>query len=360
MNDFQFILHPEFKLNGLSFSSAEELLHFADDLQDQGEAYEYSVGSFLEQWVDFEPWIAVSTSGSTGVPKQIKLEKSRMIKSAEATGAYFKLGPGTTALLCLSADFIAGKMMLVRAMVLGWDLHVVAPDKDALTQYDNAYDFVALVPYQLDYSLPALTKVRKLIVGGSPVSEQLLEKIQEVDTEIFATYGMTETITHVAVRRLNGFARSELYTALPGVHFESDDKGQLIIHAPQISQEVIRTNDQVKLASATSFQWLGRSDAVINSGGVKIYPEWVEQKLSRFIDNRLIVTSEPDPALGERLILVIESRSTDLPGLEQALNNLGKFERPKKIYTLSHFPLTATGKVIRGDVRELIRDHGLR
>lgn len=352
-------MHSAFKLNGLSFSSTEELLHFADDLQNQGEAYEYSVGSFIEQWIDFEPWIAVSTSGSTGVPKQIKLEKRRMINSAEATGAYFKLGPGTTALLCLSADFIAGKMMLVRAMVLGWDLHVVAPEKDALTQYDNPYDFVALVPYQLEYSLDALDKVRKLIVGGSPVSEQLLEKIQDVNTEIFATYGMTETITHVAVRRLNGFARSDLYTALPGVSFEADEQGQLIIHAPQISEEVIRTTDQVKLASPTSFRWLGRTDSVINSGGVKIYPEWVEQKISRFVKNRLIVTSEPDAALGERLILVIESRTSDLTGLEEALNALGKYERPKKIYTLSHFPLTATGKIRRTDVKELIRQHGI-
>ena len=249
--------------------------------------------------------------------------------------------------------------MLVRAMVLGWDLHVVAPEKDALTQYDNPYDFVALVPYQLEYSLDALEKVRKLIVGGSPVSEQLLEKIQEVETEIFATYGMTETITHVAVRRLNGFARSDLYTALPGVHFETDELGQLIIHAPQISEEVIRTTDQVKLASTTSFRWLGRTDSVINSGGVKIYPEWVEQKISRFVKNRLIVTSEPDAALGERLILVIESRTSDLSGLEEALNALGKFERPKKIYTLSHFPLTPTGKIRRSDVKELIRQHGL-
>ncbi|PQB04080.1 AMP-binding protein [Aureitalea marina] len=360
MSDFKFILHPDFKLNGLTFSSTEELLHFADDLQNQGEAYEYSVGSFLEQWVDFEPWIEVSTSGSTGIPKRIKLEKSRMINSAEATGAYFKLGPGTTALLCLSADFIAGKMMLVRAMVLGWDLHVVAPEKDALTQYDNAYDFVAMVPYQLDYSIDALSKVRKLIVGGSPVSQQLLDKIQDAQTEIFATYGMTETITHVAVRRLNGFARSDIYTALPGVQFEADDEGQLIIHAPKISEEVIRTNDQVDLVSPTSFKWLGRTDSVINSGGVKIYPEWVEQKLSRFLNNRLIVTSEPDAALGERLILVIESQSTELPGLEEALNSLGKFERPKKIYTLSHFPMTPTDKIRRSDIRQLIHHYGLR
>ena len=130
-------IHPQFKLNGLAISSAEELLNFADDLANNGAEYEVSVARFLEEWLSFEQHISLSTSGSTGQPKQIQLAKQAMIHSAEATGSYFKLGPDTRALLCLSADYIAGKMMLVRAMCLGWDLHIVAPAKDSLVEYDK-------------------------------------------------------------------------------------------------------------------------------------------------------------------------------------------------------------------------------
>ena len=159
-------IHPKFKLNGLPYPSAEELLNFADGLIEQGADYEVSMASFLEEWLSFDDTVVVKTSGATGTPKEIVLLKEQMINSAKATGAYFKAGEGTKALLCLSSDFIAGKMMLVRAMVLGWDLHVVAPEKDALTEYDNPYDFVAMVPYQLHHSIDALDKVKKLIVGG--------------------------------------------------------------------------------------------------------------------------------------------------------------------------------------------------
>jgi O-succinylbenzoic acid--CoA ligase len=353
-----FILHPDFKLNGLQFGSNEELLHFADDLQREGDPHEESMGRFLESWLDFNETLPVHTSGSTGEPKCIELEKFRMINSAKATGSYFKLGPRTSALLCLSPDFIAGKMMLVRAMVLGWDLHVVAPERDALVQYDNDYDFVAMVPYQLTYSIEALAKVRKLIVGGSAVPESLVDRLQDLPTEVFATYGMTETITHVAVRRLNGFARSDHYTALPGVKFHTDEQDRLIIEAPQIMAAPLRTNDQVELVSPTSFRWMGRSDNVINSGGIKINPEHLEQKLNRYIDNRLVVTSQPDEVLGERVVLAIENPSgEDIIGLGTAMEKLGKYERPKKIFTLSRFPLTENGKIKRATIRELLRRH---
>jgi len=248
-------IHPKFKLNGLPYPNAEELLNFVDELKIQGAPYEVSMARFLEDWLNFAETVTVKTSGSTGIPKEITILKEQMIHSAQATGAYFKAGEGIRALLCLSSEYIAGKMMLVRSMTLGWDLHVVAPEKGALVEYDNPYDFVAMVPYQLHHSLDALDKVKKLIVGGGPMSRELEEKLQDKKTEVFATYGMTETITHVAVRRINGFARSEAFTALPDVKFSTDDRGCLVINAPKVSHQTVVTNDMVELQSSLSFKW---------------------------------------------------------------------------------------------------------
>ncbi len=351
-------IHPKFKLNGLSYPGAEELLNFADELKTQGAPYEISMANFLEDWLNFDDTVTVNTSGSTGSPKPIILKKEHMINSAKATGAYFKVGEGTKALLCLSSDYIAGKMMLVRGMVLGWDLHVVAPEKDALVEYDNPYDFVAMVPYQLKYSLSALDKVKKLIVGGGEISRELEAALQDKSTEIFATYGMTETITHVAVRRLNGFAKSEVFSALPDVKFSQDERGCLVIEAPKVTSEVVNTNDLVDLHSPLAFEWKGRIDNIINSGGVKINPHEVEQKISAFISVPFIITSEKDKDLGEKVILVLERKDKDQElDLSKALNRLGTYERPKKIYTLSQFPYTDTGKVKRRDVIKVLENH---
>ncbi|MEL6812272.1 MAG: AMP-binding protein [Bacteroidota bacterium] len=351
-------IHPKFKLNGLPYSNAEELLNFVDELKQQGAPYEVSMASFLEDWLNFEDRVTVRTSGSTGDPKKITLLKQHMIHSALATGAYFKVGEGTRALLCLSSDYIAGKMMLVRAMVLGWDLHVVAPEKDALVEYDNAYDFVAMVPYQVHHSLNALDKVKKLIVGGGAISKELEDRLQDKKTEVFATYGMTETITHVAVRRINGFARSDTFTALSDVKFSKDDRGCLVIHAPKVSHQEVVTNDLVELHSSLSFTWLGRFDNVINSAGVKMIPEEIEAKLSSYIEIPFMIGAEDDPQLGQRVILVLEYPSKKpQPDYTQVLSALSAYERPKKIYTLSQFPYTETGKIKRADVLQLLRKY---
>ena len=145
-------IHPKFKLNGLPYQS-DGLFEIAKDLINSGAHYEISIGKFIQEWLDNNDFVIVKTSGSTGVPKNLNLSKQKMINSANATGTFFKLAEDTTALLCLPSNYIAGKMMLVRAMVLGWNLHIVAPEKDAITQYDNEYDFVAMVPYQVHYSL---------------------------------------------------------------------------------------------------------------------------------------------------------------------------------------------------------------
>ena len=352
------IIHPAFKLNGLQYESAEEILNFADGLVNQGDVHEINMAKFLEDWLNFQDTITTRTSGSTGKAKKIELSKDAMIASANATGAYFKLGPGTRALLCLSSEYIAGKMMLVRAMVLGWDLHVVAPEKGALTEYDNAYDFVAMVPYQVRHSLGAMNKIKKLIIGGGPIPKDLEAALQTINTEVFATYGMTETSTHIAARRVNSGAATDVFSALPGVKFEIDDRECLVISAPGIIENPLITNDLVDLISPTSFRWLGRYDFMINSGGVKLHPEAIEEKMAGTLKLPFIITSEEDRELGERVILVVEKDEFQAaPDYHSAFAKLSSYERPKKIYNISKFPYTETGKIKRADVVKVLKKY---
>ena len=349
-------LHSSFKLNGL-FYNEETLLKLADDLTNHGHQHEKLIGEFLRQWFNDSPFLTVRTSGSTGTPKNIKIAKNAMINSAVATGDFFDLPSGTSALLCLSAGYIAGKMMLVRAMTLGWHLHIVAPEKDALTQYDNSYDFVAMVPYQVHHSLRALQKVKKIIIGGGEINPKLEAKLQSLSTQVFATYGMTETVTHIAARSVNGTNKSNYYSALPNVCFEKDERGCLVIDAPTVSEKRVVTNDLVNLISKTQFEWLGRYDNVINSGGIKVFPEQVEKKLSNFIFQPFIIASEKDAILGNQVILIIE---TDSPVNKETIKNafsvLENYQRPKKIYTFSKFPITETGKIKRTEILKMFEE----
>jgi O-succinylbenzoic acid--CoA ligase len=351
-------LHPSFKFNGLQFETSEEIVLFAQKLKETGAPYEFAIARFIVKWFNDKPYIKVKTSGSTGAPKKIKLLKINMVHSAFATGVYFNLGAENTALLCLSAKYIAGKMMLVRALTMGWDLHIVAPDKDAITQYDNAYDFAAMVPYQVYHTLSALDKIKILIIGGGVISPDLEAKLQSKSTEVYATYGMTETITHVAMRRVNGHNRTTIYSALPNISFSTDARGCLVIDAPNLTSPEVVTNDVVTLFSPTSFEWLGRYDNVINSGGVKLFPEKIEQLLRDFIKVPFIISSLQDQALGEQLILVLELENPkEASNYRTVISELEPYQRPKKIFTLSKFPLTETGKIKRSSIRNIVKGY---
>lgn len=341
--------NPNFKLNGQHFGSAEILGDHALHLSKEGRDEEVAVGNFILECLDNKDFINVNTSGSTGNPKQIDLKKQQIINSAIATIKYFNLKEDTKALLCLSPEYIAGKMMLVRAMIAGWDLYTTVPGKNPLNNFPFAFDFAAMVPYQVFHSFGDLHKVKKLIIGGGPVSWHLEEKLQSVDAEIFATYGMTETISHIAVRPLNGKERSPIFEALPEVSFAHTDEGCLQIAAPNISDELVVTNDVVELLSPTSFMFLGRTDNVINSGGIKIHPELVEEKLSPYIKTPFFIASEENTALGEQVILILENeKSTE--DFQPVFESLSSYEKPKKIYSTPQFAYTDTGKIKRGEV----------
>ncbi|MEM0517307.1 MULTISPECIES: AMP-binding protein [Aequorivita] len=349
------LLHSKFRLNGQAFASSDVLLKYAKQLVETGKDNESAIGKFIVEWLDENNFITVKTSGSTGSPKEIKIQKKHVNNSAEATVNYFNLKESTKALLCLPAEYIAGKMMLVRAMIVGWDLHTAAPGKNPLEYQDSDFDFSAMVPYQVFHSLENLRKVKMLIVGGGAVSAELEQQLQNVNTSIFATYGMTETISHIAVRPINGKEKSAVFSALPKVGFLQTENGCLQIHAPEISEELVVTNDVVELISPTSFKFLGRIDNVINTGGVKVYPEMIEEKLSLYINKPFFIASEKDDALGERIILVVESeRQLQFEDYSDAFGKLSTYEKPKKIYATPEFVYTETEKIKRTAVLDML------
>ena len=330
--------HKSFRLNNNSFNSVNELINYSETISKE-------LYFFLNDWFSTSQFIEVQTSGSTGTPKTIFLKKEFVINSAKATGNFLKLEKNTSALLCLPVQYIAGKLMVVRALTLGWHLDFFVPSLSPLKNVNKQYDFSAMTPMQLENSLSKINLIKKLIVGGVAVSNQLNEKLKNISTKVFATYGMTETITHIALKQLNHLeVQPNFYTLLPNVTIYKDQKNCLVINAPKISESIIFTNDVVDLVATNQFEWLGRFDNVINSGGIKLHPEIIEEKLSATINSRFFVAGVPDNYLGEKLILLVEGteRKIDLKG-----TSLTKFETPKNIYFVENFSETATGKINR-------------
>ncbi|MFS4491558.1 AMP-binding protein [Maribacter sp. 2308TA10-17] len=352
-------IHTKFKLNGVSYSKSE-LKDLGYDLVKEGSLYETAIGEFLSEWLDDKSFVEVQTSGSTGKPKTIVLQKQQMVNSAQATGSYFNLKSSNSALLCLPAEYIAGKMMLVRAMILGLELDYVEPSSSPLLKVSKNYDFAAMVPLQLENSIKQIERIRTLIIGGAAISNSLKDKLQTQSTKIFETYGMTETITHIAVKKVNHIPNEteNCFKALANVVFSKDDRDCLVISASRVSNAPVITNDIVDLISETEFEWLGRYDNVLNSGGIKLFPEQIEAKLGSHIVNRFFVVGIPDEKLGEKLVLIVENE-IDARRVVQELKDspfFNNFEIPKQVYVVDKFVLTDNGKIRRAETLKLIEN----
>lgn len=333
-------VHNYFKINGYHLNG-DDLRSVAYSYIKEGDANEQAIGEFLLDWFDDKEYIEMRTSGTTGLPKLVRLQKQAMIQSALATGDFFNLKPGNKALLCLPVKFIAGKMMLVRSFILGLELDVTEPSTTPLALNDKLYDFVAMVPLQVQNSIEALKNVKKLIVGGAKMNTALEEKVLPLKTDIYETYGMTETITHIAAKKVG----EKAFTILPNVKIAQDSRGCLAITVPAISNEPIITNDLIEFVKENQFLFLGRIDNVINSGGVKLIPEQIEAKLIKKINSRFFVTGIPDSILGEKLILVIEGEKQDFP--TGFFDVLDKYEKPKEIVFVPKFKENENGKLLR-------------
>lgn len=323
--------------------------------------WEKNLFGFMDEWISEKTFIITMTSGSTGKPKQIKIPKEKMVASARMTGKFFRLKPGDTALLCLPIDYIAGKMMVVRAFVLGLNLITVSPSANPLTT-DKHFDFAAMTPYQVAKILEKptgknkLNHISQLIIGGAEIHPAVLHEIETLTNNTWHTYGMTETLTHVAVRRINSPGKSETFTALPGVRFSADQRGCLIIDAPHISEKSVPTHDVAELIRENEFRFIGRYDNVINSGGIKLFPEMIEMKLSPFIKARFIILGIPDKKLGQKVAIILEEPEPEDFNISELATQAGlsKFETPRAVIFLKKFPLTPNGKIKRAELMGII------
>lgn len=343
-----------FCLDGLRVSY-EDLSEVAYSLVKEGEPFEKEIGDFLLDWISDESEILQHTSGSTGEPKPVRIAKLAMARSALATGEFLGLREGARALLCLPVAGIAGKMMLVRAMVLGWKLYLAPPSGNPLEALEQDMDFASMVPLQLYQSREHLDRVSTVLVGGGPISPELEALLPGMQVEIYESYGMTETASHVALRKLappdpaeEAAEKLPPFRALPGITFGQDKRGCLVIDAPYLSGEPIVTNDLVALEGEDRFRWLGRADHVVNSGGKKLIPEQLEARLGPLMRQRFFLAGLPDARLGEKLVLVVEGSAE--PDLLQTLRDsagLKAHEVPREVFSLPEFALTETGKLDR-------------
>lgn len=336
-------IHSEFQLNGDKYS-AQELNQWALDKRNSKFEFEVECALFLLDWLNDSETIQVKTSGTTGTSKIIGIKKTAMVNSAIATSDFFNLKEGTSALCCLPIKYIAGKMMLVRAMVLGWNLDIVEPSSNPLANCVKNYDFVAMVPLQVENSLDDLQSVKTILIGGAKVTNDLAVKLMSIKCNAYESYSMTETVTHIALKKIG----ESNFRVLPDVSIAIDDRNCLIIKAPKLNPEIIVTNDIVELMSAQEFIWKGRIDNVINSGGIKLFPEQIEEKLLNKIPSRFFIGGVPDEKLGEKVVLFIEGLAYQLDSA--VFDELDKYEKPKEIFFFRSFLETETGKIKRKEI----------
>ena len=379
-----------------------------------------TLDDFLTEWNNDSDRLLVHTSGSTGQPKPLWVEKRRMEASARITCNFLGLREGDAALLCMPLDYIAGKMMVVRALTCGLRLLSVEPsahpfsslecrveslecrveslefptgvpsalDRRAvansklstlnsklnklstlnsklstlnskLSTLNSKLTLVAMVPLQVYHTLQVpeererLRQVRHLLIGGGAIDEAMERELSNFPHAVWSTYGMTETLSHIALRRLNGPDRSDYYTPFDGVSVALNADGCLVISAPAVCAATLVTNDRAELhADGRRFRIMGRKDNVVCSGGIKLQIEELERQLRPHIDVPFMVTKRKDPSLGEAVVLLVEDRDR---GKYEVLcrSVLSRYERPKQVISVGRLPLTATGKPARKEAEEL-------
>lgn len=302
---------------------------------------------FIKQWTNEDNYIIAHTSGSTGKPKSIKLLKEDMRQSAMATCFKFGLDHNSCIISPLSANYIAGKMMIVRAIVSDSQLWIERPSNQPLHRKYPSIDLIPIVPSQIKglLSSPYLDNVKNVIIGGSAIQSDAENQLLKAGVNAYATYGMTETCSHVALRCIG----DNTYTALPGISFTTDERDCLTINAPRYSFKALTTNDIVTIIDETHFQWIGRWDNVINTGGIKVFPEEVERILSDVIFTPFYIAGTDDSKWGETVTLYVEGNDVDTDNLYKKIRQIfnNPYMIPKKIIVIDKFERTDSGKIKR-------------
>lgn len=323
--------------------------------------FEEKVKNFIEEWFSDSVMVKVQTSGSTGIPKVFDIEKKKMISSAEMTCNFLNLQENASALICLPIEYISGKMMVVRSIVRKLKLVVVDPSAKPLEKLTEEIDFCAMTPLQVENSLDKLNLIKNLIIGGAAVSESLKNKITDTlklsnsQTQIFETYGMSETLSHIALKKI--FPQPEEYfTIFENITISKDKRGCLKIFAPNLNNEVLQTNDLVEIKNENQFKFLGRIDNVINSAGAKIFPEQLEVLVKKKIPNEAVFLGINDESLGQKLILIIEGEETkDIVNEISEIKFEKNFHKPKEIIFIEKISRTPNGKINRIELLNLIQ-----
>lgn len=326
---------------------------------------------FVQNWVNGSDSFEFHTSGSTGSPKAIKISRSQIEASIKGTAKYLNLRSGENILLCLNPNYIAAIMMVARGLFLNMDVHITRPTSNPILEIKNTkVDFASFVPLQIyrmikSGQLKELSGIKNVLIGGAPLSDDAFAKLAELGNNNFATYGMTETVSHIALMQISGDFLNATYTVLPNIQIGISTENCLWIKGSVTNNELIQTTDVVELLNPNEFKWLGRKDNVINSGGIKIHPEQIEKiikvEFARLgIPNEFYVTGIKDENLGKRLVLMLEvdlqsplrvtmSEESILSSISSIIEGkYSKYHVPKKILFQERFARTESGKVKRG------------
>lgn len=337
------------------------VLNFTLDLENQFNKLDISltwvkhIVEFIEQWQNESDSITISTSGTTGVPKVYTVKKDWMRFSAQNTLSFFNLKPEDKVLLALSAEFIGGKMMLVRALEGGLKLWLCPPNDLSILNQDVHFKFCPLVPLQAEKYIHQLHKIDQILLGGGPVNENLEERLIDLPSQFYQSFAMAETLSHFAIRNIS--KKESEFKVFSNIQIGVNENNCLWIKGPQLGQPFLQTNDVVELLSDQRFIWKGRFDFIINSGGIKYNPEILEEGC-RFLLNRNIpffISSQSDSKLGEQIVLIIEESSShildDLTIQKQDFN-LNTYAIPKKWILVKRIPRTEASNKIRRLVKE--------
>jgi o-succinylbenzoate---CoA ligase len=344
-----------------SLSERELLAQASAKLNENLKAWEREIWQFIKDWLD--PSVAaikVFTSGSTGPPKEIEHCKGAMLNSTRLTCDALQLKAGNKVLLCLPLSRIAGMMIIVRSIWARMDMYCIRPSSNPISDIPDSekFDFGSFTPMQLfDVTTDSrkrarIERISKIIIGGDEIPPLLAECIRLMKNQAYATFGMTETISHIALRRLNGKNASDCFTVLPGIKVSIDERSCLVIEAPELGVRRLVTNDVVSLIGPGEFCWLGRKDNLINSGGIKIYPEQIEDQLKPLLGIPFFITGIPSARSGQEVAIAVESKDFTLREANQLKDQfriLSKLQSPKAILTIPHFVRTDTGKIKRNE-----------
>lgn len=347
------------RIEGVRYTG-REIVEWGRNRRKDEAGFRQELFSFLAEWFGKESTLLVHTSGSTGAPKGIRVEKERMMASACLTCSFLGLREGDTALLCLPLKYIAGKMMVVRSLVADLDLLPVAPSGHPLIGVKEVPAFAAMIPMQVCNSLQVpeekvkLRQIKSLIVGGSGMDTRTVGELADFPNAVWGTYGMTETLSHIALRKLNGADASGWYTPLEGVNIRLSEEKTLLIQAPRVCKGELTTNDIAEINGRKQFRILGRKDNTVNSGGVKIQIEQVESALKEHISQPFLITAIPDETFGEIIVLLVEGETPE--GLDDIYERaLPPYHRPKRTIPILRIPLTENGKPDRIAAKTLAR-----